>query len=132
MRARSAFFCSGCASCQMSAPLRGAYSERIFSGDVILQLLDRLMLSRYDPVHEITDGNDSDHLLVLYDRKMTNSVLGDDSHALVDNMLRLYGNYGTCHDFLDPSLFRGPPAQYNFARVITLRNDSHQLLIQDH
>jgi hypothetical protein len=91
-----------------------------------------MMLGGYDPVHQIPDGNNPDHLLVLDDWKMANTVLSDDSHALIDDMSRFDEDYATRHDFLDTGFLRGSSPQHNFPRIVALGNDSDELLVNDH
>jgi hypothetical protein len=63
---------------------------------------------------------------------MTNTVLSDDSHTLIDDMSRFDENYGTRHDFLNTSFLRGSSPQHNFARIVALGNDADEFLVNDH
>src|SRR5215813_8637267 len=95
-------------------------SAGIFSGDITLQLLNRLFLPGDDPLHEIADGQHTLDALTLHDRQVANTTGGHYGHALVDRLLWSHKNNRAAHDLLDQSLFRRPPLEYDFTGIVTL------------
>ena len=63
---------------------------------------------------------------------MANAVVGHESHAVLDRVIRPDDNNGTRHDFLHLRLFRRSVLQDDFARVIPFGNDAHQLAVGDY
>ena len=71
------------------------------SDDVLLEILDGVALHRNDPRDQIADRHDTHHLLALNDRKVTNPLACDDSHAIVEGMARAHGHDRARHDVSD-------------------------------
>src|SRR5439155_16075371 len=97
-------------------------SPRIFPGDVTLQLVDRDALRQHDPLYQVADGNDSNHLLALQYGQMTNTLFGHDAHTALHGLMRGHEDDRLRHDFAHFSFPRGPPFQDDLAGVIALGN----------
>src|ERR1035437_8652338 len=77
--------------------------RRVLAGDVVMELVDGGFLRRYDPVHQVADGNNARHRAILHRRKMTDTIGRHNFHALFHGMLRSDANDLGGHDFLDLS-----------------------------
>src|SRR5262249_17805638 len=76
------------------------------AADVVLQLLNRVSLDGNDPVHQISDRNQTDDLLVFDDRKVAHALSGDDFHAFIDSSIRFHSDDGTAHNFFSSCFLR--------------------------
>src|SRR5216684_2624506 len=100
-------------------------SGGVFRRDVVLQVLDRFFLLRDNPLHQVTDGDNSKHLLALHNREMTYAVSGHDIHARVHGLLRGHENHWAGHDLLDQGRPRRSSLEDDLPGVIALRDDAH-------
>src|SRR5216683_6725533 len=107
-------------------------SGGVFRRDVVLQVLDRFFLLRDNPLHQVTDGDNSKHLLALHNREMTYAVSGHDIHARVHGLLRGHENHWAGHDLLDQGRPRRSSLEDDLPGVIALRDDAHELAVRNH
>jgi hypothetical protein len=97
------------------------------SRDVGLQLVDGATLGRNDPIDEVADGDHAQEAIGFEHGQMPNPVVGHDPHAIFDGVIG--GNVDDLarEDFLDRGLFRGFSLQSDFASVIALGKNAHEL-----
>jgi hypothetical protein len=96
---------------------------RISSGNVIVQVTNRLVLRRDDPVHQVADGKHSDDAVALQNREMSDPPRSDNAHALVNAMVRCDEERGSGHDFADKRFAGLPALENDLAGVVSLGND---------
>ena len=70
-------------------------------GDVVLELMDRVVLGRHDPVDEVANRHHSDHLPLFHDRQMTAALVRHAVHTLVDRGSQVHGDDRAGHDLVD-------------------------------
>src|ERR1700676_3356789 len=79
--------------------------SRIPSCDVAFQLLNLVRLTGDNPLHQVAQGNHTHHGVILsHHRKMAETVLGHDRHAVVHGVSWSHENDWRRHDFADLSL----------------------------
>src|SRR6266849_2082652 len=103
----------------------------VFSGYIVLQLLDGLLLLRDDPLYQITDRDNPEYLVVFHNRKMTYAIVGHNRHALVHRLLLSNENHRARHDLPDLGLLRGSSHEDDLARIVPLRDDARQFALGD-
>jgi len=89
----------------------------------VLELLYGAFLLGNHDFHDITDSNYSVQLPVIHDGKVTNAVVRHQAHAF-----GTHGNDLRAHDVFDRRFFGRLAQQYDFAGVVSLREESHQLV----
>src|SRR5687767_4384262 len=99
---------------------RGGTSKRPSAVDVAFQLLDRVLLVFDDRFDEVAYRDDADDAILLDHGQVTDALLGDDAHALVDGIGGPDGRHRRAHDLRHRSLVRRTPEQDDFARVVAL------------
>jgi hypothetical protein len=106
--------------------------RRISARDVALKRLNRLLLAGNDPLHQVSDGDDSDHRVILNHGQVPEVALGHQRHALVYRVFRAHGDDGAGHQLPDLGLTGGMAPQNAFTRVIPLRKDADQAIFPAH
>src|SRR5713226_53746 len=112
--------------------LEAKISGGVVRRDVVLQVLDRFFLLGDNPLHQVTDGDNSEHLLVFHNREMTYAVSRHDIHARVHSLARGHENHRAGHDLLDQSRPRRSSLEDDLPGVVALRDDAHELAVRNH
>src|SRR5260370_12915992 len=107
-------------------------SSGVLRSDVVLQVLDRFFLLGDNPLHQVTDGDNSEHLFVFDNREMTYAVSRHDIHALVHSLARGHENHCAGHDLLDHGGPRRSSFEDDLPGVVALRDDAHELAVRNH
>src|ERR1700733_11570721 len=102
------------------------------AADVGLQMPDRRLLLRDDPVHEVADRDDADHDAVFHHGKMPYAVIRDRAHAIAYRVSQGDEDHGAAHDFGDGRLLRQLALENYLAGIIALRDDAEQLAMLHH
>src|SRR5271165_1299792 len=88
-----------------------------------------VFLAGDNPLHQIANRQYAHDLVALQHWKMTNVMVGHDRHAVVHGLLASYKDNRAGHDLADRGFLRVTPLKDDFAGVVALGKNSHQLTI---
>src|SRR5208282_3262407 len=100
--------------------------------DIVLQVLDGLFLLGDHGFHQVADGNHAQDFSVFDDGKMAYAIAGHEDHAFVQSVLGGYEEDRTRHDLADGGGGGRFALEDDFACVIALGNNPHQVARGNH
>src|SRR5215467_607177 len=102
---------------------------RVLACNVTLQLTNRLLLPRDNPLHEIADGNHSNDHSIGDHRQVTTTMFCHHGHTFVYSMFLRHMNHRTSHDLSHRSVRGSLSLQDHLSSVIALRHDADESVL---
>ena len=102
------------------------------AGDVMFQLVNRVLLFGNHRLDQIADGNHANNPPVLDHRQMPKAFFGHQRHAFIDAQIASRRRHLGGHNVADARGVGGTVSQNHLARIIALAQDADQLLAIHH